>query len=46
MRFGTSSDDMPIGVQLATNWHSASTILHIASLRERLSPVRNQHPTI
>ncbi|MFE4666991.1 hypothetical protein ACFRI7_22280 [Streptomyces sp. NPDC056716] len=46
MRFGTSSDGMPIGVQLAANWHSESTILHIASLLESLSPVRDQHPTI
>jgi aspartyl-tRNA(Asn)/glutamyl-tRNA(Gln) amidotransferase subunit A len=37
---------MPIGVQLAANWHSESTILHIASLLESLSPVRDQHPTI
>ncbi|MCO6000114.1 amidase [Actinoallomurus rhizosphaericola] len=46
MRFGTSSDAMPIGVQLAANWYSESTILHIASLLESLSPVRDQHPTI
>ncbi|MEB8337510.1 amidase family protein [Streptomyces endophyticus] len=46
MRFGTSSDGMPIGVQLAANWHSESTILHIASLLESLSPVRGRHPTI
>lgn len=30
---------MPIGVQLAANWHSESTVLHIASLLESLSPV-------
>jgi aspartyl-tRNA(Asn)/glutamyl-tRNA(Gln) amidotransferase subunit A len=46
MRFGTSSDGMPIGVQLAAGWHSESTILHIASLLESLSPVRDQHPAL
>lgn len=37
---------MPIGVQLAANWYSESTILHLASLLESLSPVRDQHPVI
>ena len=46
MRFGTTSDGMPIGVQLAASWHSESTILHIASLLESLSPVRDQHPAL
>jgi aspartyl-tRNA(Asn)/glutamyl-tRNA(Gln) amidotransferase subunit A len=46
MRFGTTSDGMPIGVQLAASWHSESTILHIASLLESLSPVRGQHPAL
>ncbi|MDX2705875.1 amidase [Streptomyces sp. PA03-6a] len=46
MRFGTSGDGMPIGVQLAATWHAESTILHIASLLETLSPVRGQHPAL
>lgn len=46
MRFGTSGDGMPIAVQLAANWHAESTILHVASLLETLSPVRDQHPTL
>ncbi|MFI8183985.1 amidase [Actinacidiphila glaucinigra] len=46
MRFGTNSDGMPIGVQLAADWHSESTILHIASLLETLSPVRDLHPAL
>jgi aspartyl-tRNA(Asn)/glutamyl-tRNA(Gln) amidotransferase subunit A len=46
MRFGTSSDGLPIGVQLAANWHAESTILHIAALPETLSPVRDQHPAV
>jgi aspartyl-tRNA(Asn)/glutamyl-tRNA(Gln) amidotransferase subunit A len=44
MRFGTTGDAMPIGVQLVANWHAESTILHVASLLETLSPVRNQWP--
>ncbi|MDO0929664.1 amidase [Streptomyces sp. TG1A-8] len=46
MRFGTSNDGLPIGVQLAATWHAESTILHIAALLETLSPVRDQHPTL
>ncbi|MFE9290417.1 amidase [Streptomyces olivaceus] len=46
MRFGTSSDGMPIGVQLAASWHSESTILHLASLLESLSPVRGLYPAL
>ncbi|MFJ8795803.1 amidase [Streptomyces sp. NPDC102462] len=46
MRFGTSSEGMPIGVQLAANWHAESIILHLASLLESVSPVRDRHPNI
>lgn len=46
MRFGTSSDGMPIGVQVAAGWHAESTILHMASLLETLSPVRDLHPAL
>jgi aspartyl-tRNA(Asn)/glutamyl-tRNA(Gln) amidotransferase subunit A len=46
MRFGTSGDGMPIGVQLAASWYAESTILHVASLLETLSPVRDQHPAL
>ncbi|MEU1534675.1 amidase [Streptomyces fagopyri] len=45
MRFGTTSDGMPIGVQLVAPWYAESTILHLASLLETVSPVRDQHPT-
>ena len=43
MRFGTSHDGMPIGVQIAGNWQAESTILYIASLLEQVSPVRDLH---
>ncbi|SEG95393.1 aspartyl-tRNA(Asn)/glutamyl-tRNA(Gln) amidotransferase subunit A [Actinacidiphila yanglinensis] len=46
MRFGTSGDGMPIGVQLVSTWHAESTILHVASLLETLSQVRDRHPTL
>lgn len=46
MRFGTSSDGMPIAVQWAANWHSDSTILYVASLFESLGPVRDRQPAL
>lgn len=46
MRFGTSSDGLPIGVQIAGNWHAESTVLHVAAALEDLSPVRGLHPVL
>jgi aspartyl-tRNA(Asn)/glutamyl-tRNA(Gln) amidotransferase subunit A len=46
MRFGTSSDGLPIGVQIAGNWHAESTVLHVASVLEGVSPVRDLHPAL
>jgi aspartyl-tRNA(Asn)/glutamyl-tRNA(Gln) amidotransferase subunit A len=46
MRFGTSSEGMPISVQIVGSWQAESTILHIASLLESVSPVRGFHPSI
>ena len=46
MRFGTSHDGMPIGVQIIGSWQAESTILHVASLLEQVSPVRDLHPTL
>lgn len=46
MRFGTSSDGLPINVQLVGSWLAESTILHIASLLENVSPVRGLHPPL
>ncbi|WP_446743393.1 amidase [Silvibacterium acidisoli] len=46
MRFGTSHDGMPIGVQIVGSWQAESTILHVASLLEEVSPVRNLHPNL
>jgi aspartyl-tRNA(Asn)/glutamyl-tRNA(Gln) amidotransferase subunit A len=44
LRFGTSRDGLPIGVQLVSPWMAESTVLHLASLLEAVSPVRGLHP--
>lgn len=46
MRFGTSKEGLPINVQLVGSWLAESTILHLASLLESLSPVRDLHPDL
>ena len=46
IRFGTSRDGMPIGVQLVSTWWAESTLLHAAALLESASSVRDLHPSI
>ncbi|WP_024905941.1 amidase [Robbsia andropogonis] len=46
MRFGTSKEGMPINVQVVGAWQAESTILHVASLLEAVSPVRDLHPSL
>jgi aspartyl-tRNA(Asn)/glutamyl-tRNA(Gln) amidotransferase subunit A len=46
IRFGTSQNGMPIGVQIVGSWQAQSTILHVASLLEQVSPARNLHPNL
>jgi len=46
MRFGTSKEGLPINVQVVGSWQAESTILHLASLLEGISPVRNLHPNL
>ena len=46
IRFDTSHDGLPIGVQLVGNWWAESTVLHLAALLESVSPVRDLHPTL
>jgi aspartyl-tRNA(Asn)/glutamyl-tRNA(Gln) amidotransferase subunit A len=46
MRFGANREGLPIGVQLVSNWLAESTVLHIASLLEAVSPVRDIRPAI
>jgi aspartyl-tRNA(Asn)/glutamyl-tRNA(Gln) amidotransferase subunit A len=46
MPFGTSKEGLPIAVQIVGSWLTESTILHIASLLESVSAVRDLHPSI
>ncbi|HEY1396606.1 amidase [Roseateles sp.] len=46
LRFGTSSDGMPIGVQIVAPWLAESTALHLAALLESVSTVRHLHPSL
>jgi aspartyl-tRNA(Asn)/glutamyl-tRNA(Gln) amidotransferase subunit A len=46
MRFGTSRDGLPIGVQIVASWLAESTVLKVAALLGEVSPVRNLHPTL
>lgn len=46
MRFGTSKEGMPINVQLVGSWMAESTILHVASLLESVSKVRDMYPPL
>jgi aspartyl-tRNA(Asn)/glutamyl-tRNA(Gln) amidotransferase subunit A len=46
MRFGTSKEGLPINVQIVGKWQAESTILHVASLLEGVSTVRDLHPTL
>jgi aspartyl-tRNA(Asn)/glutamyl-tRNA(Gln) amidotransferase subunit A len=46
MRFGTSAEGMPIGVQLVAPWLAESTLLHLGALLEGVSLVRDLHPDL
>jgi aspartyl-tRNA(Asn)/glutamyl-tRNA(Gln) amidotransferase subunit A len=46
LRFGTSSEGMPINVQVVGSWQTESNILRIASLLEEVSPVRDLYPRL
>jgi len=46
MRFGTSKEGLPINVQIVGKWQAESTILHIASLLENVSPTRAMRPQL
>lgn len=46
MRFGTSQQGMPIGVQIVGSWNDESTILRVAGLLEQVSPTRGLHPVL
>jgi aspartyl-tRNA(Asn)/glutamyl-tRNA(Gln) amidotransferase subunit A len=46
MRFGTSPDGLPIGVQIVAAWLAESTELKVAAVLESVSPVRGLHPAL
>lgn len=46
MRFGTSTEGLPIAVQLVGSWLAESTILQVATLLESVSTVHNLHPEL
>jgi aspartyl-tRNA(Asn)/glutamyl-tRNA(Gln) amidotransferase subunit A len=46
MRFGTSAEGMPINVQIVGAWQAETTILHIASILEGVSPTRGMRPQL
>jgi aspartyl-tRNA(Asn)/glutamyl-tRNA(Gln) amidotransferase subunit A len=46
MRFGTSHDGLPIGVQIISSWLAESTVIDVALRLEKLSRVRDLHPNL
>ena len=46
MRFGTSREGLPIGVQVVSSWLAESTVLNVALRLEQVSPVRDLHPEL
>jgi aspartyl-tRNA(Asn)/glutamyl-tRNA(Gln) amidotransferase subunit A len=46
MRFGTSHDGLPIGVQIVSAWLAESTVLDVAARLEAVSRVRDLHPAL
>jgi aspartyl-tRNA(Asn)/glutamyl-tRNA(Gln) amidotransferase subunit A len=46
LRFGTSRDGLPIGVQIVSSWYAELTMFDVASRLEGVSPVRNLHPAL
>jgi aspartyl-tRNA(Asn)/glutamyl-tRNA(Gln) amidotransferase subunit A len=46
LRFGTSRDGLPIGVQIVSLWYAEATMFDVAARLEGVSPVRNLHPVL
>src|SRR6202012_4378252 len=46
MRFGTSRDGLPIGVQIVASWLAESSVIDVALRLEKLSRVRDLHPNL
>jgi aspartyl-tRNA(Asn)/glutamyl-tRNA(Gln) amidotransferase subunit A len=46
LRFGTSRNELPIGVQVISSWYAESTMFDVATRLETVSPVRDLHPAL
>jgi aspartyl-tRNA(Asn)/glutamyl-tRNA(Gln) amidotransferase subunit A len=46
MRFGTSRDGLPIGVQIVSSWLAESSVVDVALSLENLSRVRDLRPNL
>ncbi len=46
MRFGTSSDGLPVGVQIVSRWLAEPTVLHLSACLESVSSVAGLHPDL
>jgi aspartyl-tRNA(Asn)/glutamyl-tRNA(Gln) amidotransferase subunit A len=46
MRFGTSSEGLPINVQVVGAWYDEATVLQVATLLESVSEVKDMHPSL
>jgi aspartyl-tRNA(Asn)/glutamyl-tRNA(Gln) amidotransferase subunit A len=46
MRFGTSRDGLPIGVQIVSSWLAESSVIDVALRLEKVSRVRDLHPVL
>jgi aspartyl-tRNA(Asn)/glutamyl-tRNA(Gln) amidotransferase subunit A len=46
LRFGTSHNGLPVGIQIVSSWYAESTMFDVASRLEAVSPVRNLHPAL
>lgn len=46
LRFGTSAEGLPVGVQLVSRWFAESTILRLAAQLEGVSEFRDARPSL
>ncbi|HVJ41378.1 MAG TPA: amidase [Dongiaceae bacterium] len=46
LRFGTSRNGLPIGVQIVSSWYAETTMFDVAARLEQVSPVRGLHPAL